>query len=113
MTDGKAVGLHHRRYAVLPVLLFVALAIETVNARGAERFASDTFRTVLGVAIWFVVFKRPRERVATAVVLVAASALSWGRYLAAGALVKLLFSAEERLTVDDPFQSFDLARSRY
>jgi hypothetical protein len=81
MTDARTAGLHRRRYGVLLALLCIALAIETVNARGAERFLSDTFRTVLGVAIWFVVFTHPRERVAMAIILVAAAAFSWGRYV--------------------------------
>ena len=81
MADGNSVEQHSRRYAVLLVLLCVALAIESINARGAERFLSDTFRTVLGVAIWFVVFKRRRERVAMAAVLGAASVFNWARYV--------------------------------
>ena len=81
MADGNSVEQHSRRYAVLLVLLCVALAIESINARGAERFLSDTLRMVLGVAIWFVVFKRRRERVAMAAVLVAASVFNWARYV--------------------------------
>jgi hypothetical protein len=76
-------------------LLCIALAIETVNARAAERFLSDTFRTVLGVAIWFVVFKRPRERVAMAALLVAAAAFNWGRYLAPESLRHMLSLVEQ------------------
>jgi hypothetical protein len=44
------------------------------------------FRTVLGIAIWFVVFKRPRERVAMAVLVVVATVFSWGRYFVASSL---------------------------
>ena len=95
MTDSNAVGQHPRKYAVLLALLCIALAIETVNVRGGARFLSDTFRLVLGVAIWFVVFKRPRERVAMAVVLVAASALNWGRYLVPETLHRMLAIAEQ------------------
>jgi hypothetical protein len=86
VTDENAVGLHPRKYAVLLALLLIALAAESINAKGAERFLSDAIRTVLGVAIWFVVFRRPRARVAMAVVLVAAAAFSWGRYFDAGNL---------------------------
>jgi len=95
MTDARTAGLHRRRYGVLLALLCIALAIETVNARGAERFLSDTFRTVLGVAIWFVVFTHPRERVAMAAVLVVASVFNWGRYSAAGRLDHALSLAEQ------------------
>ena len=95
MTDGDAVGQHPRKYAVLLALLCIALAIETVHAQGGARFLSDIFRTVLGVAMWFVVFKRPRERVAMAAVLVAASALNWGRYLAPESLHHTLSLAEQ------------------
>jgi hypothetical protein len=95
VTNGNAVGRHPRKYALLLALLCIALAIETVNARGGERFLSDTFRTVLGIAIWFVVFKRPRERVAMAAVLIAASALNWGRYLTTESLHHTLSLAEQ------------------
>jgi hypothetical protein len=95
MTGGEAVRRHRRKYALLLVLLFVALAIESINARGAELFLSDTFRTVLGVAIWYVVFKRPRERVAMAVVLVAALAITCGRYFAPSSLDHEVSLAEQ------------------
>jgi hypothetical protein len=95
VADGNSVEQHSRRYAVLLVLLCVALAIESINARDAERFLSDTLRTVLGVAIWFVVFKRPRERVAMAAVLVAASGLNWTRYVAPENLDHALSLAEQ------------------
>jgi hypothetical protein len=95
MTNGVWAGLRQRKYAVLLSLLCMALAIETVNARGSERFLSDCFRMVLGIAIWFVVFKRPHERLATVALLVAAIALNWGRYFAAESLVRVLSLAEQ------------------
>jgi hypothetical protein len=95
MASGMMVGLRNRKYAVLLALLCIALAIETVNARGGERFLSDFFRMLLGVAIWFVVFKRPRERVTMAALLVAAIALNLGRYFAAESLVHALSLAEQ------------------
>ena len=95
MTGKVAVVLRRRKYAVLLALLCVALAIETVNVRGEQRFFSDLFRMVLGVAIWFVVFKRPRERVAMLALIVAAAALNWGRYLAAESLVHALSLSEQ------------------
>ena len=95
MTDENAVGPHPRKYAVLLALLLIALAAESVNARGAERFFSDMIRTALGIAIWFVVFRRPRERVAMAAVVVVASAFNWGRYLSDGSLDHALSLAEQ------------------
>ena len=93
--DGNPVGRPSRRYAVLLALLCLALAIESIDARGAERFLSDTFRTVLGIAIWFVVFRRPRERVAMAAFLVGALAFNWARYLAPASLHHALSLAEQ------------------
>jgi len=84
-----------RKYSVLLALLCIALAIETVNARGGERLLSDAFRMVLGVAIWFVVFKRPRERGAMAALLAAAIALNWGRYFAAESFGFVLSMGEQ------------------
>jgi hypothetical protein len=95
MAIGLMVGLRKRKYAVLLALLCIALAIETVNVRGGERFISDVFRMLLGVAIWFVVFKRRRERVAMATLLVAATAFNWGRYFAAVSFVHALSLAEQ------------------
>jgi hypothetical protein len=94
VTDGFT-GLRRRKYSVLLALLCIALAIETVNARGGERYLSDIFRMVLGVAIWFVVFQRPRERTAMATLLVAATALNWGRYFAAESIVHALSLSEQ------------------
>jgi len=76
------VGLSRRNYAVLLVLLLVVLAIETFNVRsGAEQWRSDVLRALLTVAIWIIVFERPRERATTAAVLVASLLMNWGRYL--------------------------------
>ena len=84
-----------RKYSVLLVLLCISLAIETMNARGGERLLSDAFRMVLGVAIWFVVFKRPRERGTMAALLAAAIALNWGRYFGAEGFGYVLSLAEQ------------------
>jgi hypothetical protein len=74
--DGNATGKHPRKYVVLLALLLVSLVVESADVRGAGRYLSDLFRMVLGVTIWFVVFKRPRARVATAAIAVAATALN-------------------------------------
>ena len=81
MTDGLAVVLRRRRYAVLLALLCVALAIATSSARGAERYVSDAVGSLLAFAIWFVVFERRHERAVMAAALFAALAISWARYL--------------------------------
>ena len=81
---GQMVELRGRKYAVLLALLVLALAAATFHAySGAERLRSDSVRTVLGIAIWFVVFERPRERAAMAAVLLAFLAINWGRYFTA------------------------------
>ena len=78
---GQMAGIRRNKHAVLLVLLLVVLAIETFNAQsGAERLRSDALRSVLGIAIWIVVFERPRERAAMAAVLLASIAIGWGRY---------------------------------
>jgi len=95
MTDGLVMVLRRRKYAVLLALLCISLAIETVNARGGERLLSDAFRMVLGIAIWFVVFKRPRERIAMATLLAVAIALNWVRYFVPESYVHTLSLAEQ------------------
>ena len=95
MTGRKAIGLRQRKFAVLVALLCAALAIETASARGAERFLSDGVSTVLAVAIWFVVFDRPRERAAMAAVLVAALTIRWGGYFAATSLEHAISLADQ------------------
>jgi hypothetical protein len=83
MAGGLAVGLRRHKHTVLLGLLVVALAIETFNAQsGAGRVCSDTLRTVLGVAIWIVIFERRRERATMGAVLLASLAINWGQYLA-------------------------------
>ena len=97
MTAGSTGGLRQRKYAAVLALLCVALAVETVGARGAGRYLSDALGTVLAVAIWFVIFERRRERTTMAVVLVAALALAWGRYLVAERLDYALSLAEQTM----------------
>jgi len=95
MTGGWFVILRRRKHAVLLVLLLAALAIESINAQGAQRYPSDLFRTLLGVATWIVVFQRPRERIAMAAVLVSVTVLSWGRYFVAESLEHALSLVEQ------------------
>jgi len=93
----NSVERHSRRYAVLLVLLLFALALESINVRGGDQSVADVLRLALGVAIWFVVFKRPRERLAIGVVIVVASVLNWGRYLAPENLHHALSLAEQAM----------------
>jgi hypothetical protein len=95
MTGGWFVILRRRKHAVLLVLLLAALAIESINAQGAQRYPSDLFRTLLGVATWIVVFQRPRERIAMAAVLFSVTVLSWGRYFVAESLEHALSLVEQ------------------
>jgi hypothetical protein len=81
MTGGIAVVLRRHKYAVLLVLLCFALALETVGARGADRFLSDAVASALAFAIWFVVFERRYERAVMAATLIATLAISWARFL--------------------------------
>jgi hypothetical protein len=98
MPDGLAVGLRRHKHAVLLALLFVALAIETFNAQsGAERLRSDAVRAVLGIAIWIVVFERPRERATMGTVLLASLAMGWGRHFTAASVDYALSLADHAL----------------
>jgi hypothetical protein len=94
VTDGNE-GLFRRQYEVLLALLLVSLALESVNASGGARYLSDAFRMLLGIAIWSVVFRFDRARVATAALVVLASALNLGRYLAPHSLHHALSLAEQ------------------
>jgi hypothetical protein len=89
------VGLSRRKYAVLLVLVLIALAIETFN--GAERLSSDALRAVLTVAIWIIVFERPRERAIAGAVLFASLLMSLGGYLTVASLDYPLSLADQVL----------------
>jgi len=83
-------GLHHRKFAVLLALLCLALAIETIAAKGSARVLSDAVGSVLGAVTWFVVFQRPRERAAMGAIILLALMLSWARYFVAESWVDAL-----------------------
>ena len=94
------VELRRHKHAVLLVLLFIVLAISTINAQsGAERLHTDVLRTVLGVAIWIVVFERRRERATMGAVLLASLAISWGRHFAVASLEHALSLADHVVLV--------------
>jgi hypothetical protein len=80
---------------VLLALLFIAMI--TFNAQsGAERLRTDVLRTVLGVAIWIVVFERARERASMVAVLLA-SLINWGQQFTAARLDHALSLADQAL----------------
>jgi voltage-gated potassium channel len=90
------VEVRRRKYAMLLVLILVALAMETLNAQsGTARLRSDALRTLLDVAIWVVVFRRPRERAAMAAILVTSVAIGWSRYFIAASLDPALSVADD------------------
>src|SRR5271165_647173 len=96
MPGGQMLGLRRRKYAVLLALLVVALVVETFHAQsGAERLRTDAVRTVLAIAIWIVVFERPRERATMAAVLLASLAINWGRHFTVTSLDYALSLADQ------------------
>lgn len=96
MPSGQVVGLSRHKNAVLLALLVLALAIETFHAQAdAERLRTDAVRTVLGIAIWIVVFERPRERALMAAVLLVSLAINWGPHFTATSLDYALSFADQ------------------
>jgi hypothetical protein len=82
MPEETAVRPQRRNYAVLLALLFVVLALETLSTRSVgHQIFSDVIRTVMAIAIWVAVFRRPRERVAMAALLIIIVGVSWARYV--------------------------------
>ena len=78
MRSGNAIASRGHKFAALLALLLVSLAIQSFDIRsGAEGVLSDAFRTMLGVAILFVVFERPRERAGMAAMLAVIVAIGW------------------------------------
>jgi hypothetical protein len=95
MLGEQVVGLRRHKHAVLLVLLFIVLAIETFNAQsGAERLRTDALRSVLTLAIWIVIFERPRERAAIGAVLLVFLAITWVRRFAEASLDHALSLAD-------------------
>jgi hypothetical protein len=78
----RAVG--ERKYALLLALLLFSLAFQSFAiVPGSGTVLADGIRTLLSVAILFVVFERPRERAVMALVLAGTLAIAWGRDLSA------------------------------
>ena len=78
----NAGAFRRHKHAALLALLLVSLAVQSFDARhGAEGTLSDACRAMLGVAMLFVVFERPRERMAVAVIVAAAIAIAMWRDL--------------------------------
>jgi voltage-gated potassium channel len=96
MLGGQMVGLRRHKHAVLLALLVVALAVGTFHAQsGAEGLGTDALRTVLAIAIWIVVFERPRERATMAAVLIASLGINWGHHFTATSLDYALSLADQ------------------
>jgi Ion channel len=89
--------LSRHKYAALLALLLVVLAVETFNVRPGAGLSSDALRTVLTIAIWIIVFERPRERVIMVAVLLASLLVNWGRYFTVASLDRALSLADEVL----------------
>src|SRR4029077_15770899 len=100
MPGGQVVELRRHKHAVLLVLLVIVLAITTINAQSdVERLQTDVLRTVLGVAIWIVVFEHRRERDTMGAVLLACLAFSWGRPFPVASLEHALSLADNLVLV--------------
>ena len=75
--------LRGHRFAVLLVVLIAALAIQSLGAEpGRLGMLADAFTTLLVVAIFFVVFERPRERVVMSAILAGILGTAWTHHLA-------------------------------
>ena len=81
MSSGTTL-LRERKYTVLVAVLLALLVLQsfTITA-GSESTWHDVMATVLGVAIFLVVFDRSALRTITAVFLLVAIAIGWERHL--------------------------------
>jgi hypothetical protein len=96
MPGGLAIALRRHKHALLLALIVVALATQTVNAQsGLERLRTDALRAVLGIAIWIVVFARPRERAMMGAVLFGSLAIHLWRNFTVGSLEHALSLADQ------------------
>ena len=87
--------LKTRKYTVLLVLLMVSLVVETFNARGEFRLVSAFIGSILTIAIWAVVFDKPRERIWMGALLVVALGIYWLQLLSGSRLEFELTLAEQ------------------
>jgi hypothetical protein len=77
--------LRGHKYAVLVVMLLAALAVQSVGVgAGLGGVLADAVTTVLGVAIFVVVFQRARERAGMAAILFLVVLIGWGRHALGG-----------------------------
>jgi hypothetical protein len=75
--------LRGHKYAVLLITLIAALVIQSLGAEpGRLGMLADAFASLLVVAIFLVVFQRPRERAAIAVVVVGVLGTAWAHHAA-------------------------------
>ena len=96
----NAIGIRLHRYALLLALLLLALIVQAIDvSTRTASLLSDVSRTVLGVTVLFVVFERPRERIAMAVVLAIVMAIAWSPHFLSGNLGRGSSIALHALTV--------------
>jgi hypothetical protein len=89
-------ALSGRKYAALLLVLLIVLTFETFDIRpGAGHVHADGLRAILTVAIWSIVFERPRERVTMGAVLLLSLLINWGRYLTLPSLDRGLSLADQ------------------
>ncbi|HRI18658.1 MAG TPA: hypothetical protein PL196_09060, partial [Burkholderiaceae bacterium] len=85
------------KYKVLLALLLASIVIQTYGLHlGALGLASDLFRTLLSVTIFFIVFRGARERVPAGLILMAVLVVGWLRQFTGGAgdgALALVFNA--------------------
>ena len=76
---------HRHKYKVPLVLLLASIVIQTYGLRsGLAGLLSDVFRSLLGVAIFVVVFRGARERALAALLLLATVIAGWTRHFIGG-----------------------------
>jgi hypothetical protein len=97
-TPPRSILLHGHKFAVLLLMLIAALAVESLGAEpGRLGLLADASATVLVVAIFLVVFQRPRERAVLAVVVVGVLGTAWAHHVAAAKLYFELSIAQHAL----------------
>jgi voltage-gated potassium channel Kch len=97
-TPPRSNVLRGHKYAVLLVMLIAALAIQSLGAEpGRLGLLADAVVSLLVVAIFLVVFERPRERAVMAVVVVGTLGTAWAHHAATTRLYFELSLAQNSL----------------
>jgi hypothetical protein len=83
--------LRTRKYTVLLAILLTALVLQSFAITlGSKKIEHDVMATVLGVAVFLVVFERSAVRTVMAVVLLLALSITWARYLPVSSFLHVL-----------------------